>query len=402
MTMPSRRIRLLAGLAAAAILLTSCTGGDLGSEKDGPETVADATGDAAGEDDGPILASALDDLRHPDFPEPLIDPDDVLSGGPPPDGIRSIDKPQFDQVGDVTWLEDDEPVLSLTVGDETRAYPVRILMWHEIVNDVVDGIPVAVTYCPLCNSGVAFDRRVQGKATTFGVSGLLYADNLVMYDRRTETLWPQLTGAASIGTLTGEVLDAIPMGVVGWAQFREEHPDAPVLNRVTGVSANYGANPYVGYDDPDSEPYFELPGEPDSRLPIKARVIGLGSGDDAVAVTRELLAEEGVQQVSVGDRELVLFHAAGQVSALDESEVAEGEEIGTVLVFDRRLDSRLLDFAPSTDGTFRDEQTGSVWNIFGRAVSGPLSGRELTAAQHLDTFWFAWAAFQPDTDLVAQ
>ncbi len=122
-------------------------------------------------------------------------------------------------------------MLSLTVGEETRAYPLRVLTWHEIANDVVDGVPVAVTYCPLCNSGVAFERTVEGEETTFGVSGLLYADNLVMFDRATESLWPQLTGQASVGVRTGTQLRSIPMGTVGWAQFREEHPDALVLNR---------------------------------------------------------------------------------------------------------------------------------------------------------------------------
>ncbi len=219
--------------------------------------------DSAGEaTTAPVqLTSALDDPRHPAFPDPLIDLDDLLPGGPPPDGIPSIDYPLFQPVSEVNWLEDDEPVLALTIDGRTKAYPIRIITWHEIVNDRLAGVPVAVTYCPLCNSGVAFERTVSGQTTTFGVSGKLYADNLVMYDRLTESLWPQLTGQASVGTLTGTRLTSIPMGAVGWGQFREEHPDARVLTRSTGHDRDYRTNPYVGYDDPDSDPIFALPND---------------------------------------------------------------------------------------------------------------------------------------------
>lgn len=359
------------------------------------DSTEDAT--AAGEE----LTSALDDPAHPDFPDPLIDLDDLLPGGPPPDGIPSIDYPLFQPVSEVNWLEDDEPVLSLTIDGKTKAYPIRIMMWHEIVNDRLAGVPVAVTYCPLCNSGVAFERTVTEQTTTFGVSGKLYADNLVMYDRLTESLWPQLTGQASVGTLTGARLESIPVGAVGWRQFREEHPDARVLARSTGHDREYLTNPYVGYDDPDSEPLFALPTDPDTRLPVKARVVGVGNGDDAVAVSRDLLADRGVQLVEVGPDRVVLWHAPGQVSALDTQRIPDGAEIGSVAAFVADAEGRALDFTRADDGTFRDQQTGSVWNLFGRALSGPLAGEQLTAVEHLDTFWFAWAAFQPETRLVA-
>jgi hypothetical protein len=273
-------------------------------------------------------------------------------------------------------------------------------MWHEIVNDTLAGIPVAVTYCPLCNSGVPFERTISGQATTFGVSGKLYADNLVMYDRLTESLWPQLTGQASVGALTGTRLESIPMGTVGWEQFRAEHPEAKVLSRLTGFDRYYIDNPYVGYDDPDSEPLFALPTDPDARLPVKARVVGVGEGEDAVAVSRDLLAERGVKHVTVGPQRVVLWHAPGQVSALDTQLIPDGAEIGSVAAFVASAGGQALDFARNGAGRFRDRQTGSVWNVFGRAVSGPLSGRRLTPVEHLDTFWFAWAAFQPGTALV--
>lgn len=345
--------------------------------------------------------SALDDPAHPDFPDPLIDLDDLLSGGPPPDGIPSIDYPLFQPVSEVNWLDDDEPVLSLTIDGQTKAYPIRIMTWHEIVNDRLAAVPVALTYCPLCNSGVAFERTVLGETTTVKVSGKLYADNLVMYDRLTESLWPQLTGRASVGALTGTQLESIPVGAVGWGQFRQEHPDARVLTRSTGHDRDYLTNPYVGYDDPDSEPLFALPTGPDTRLPVKARVVGVGEGESAVAVPRDLLAEQGVQHVEVGPDRVVLWHVPGQVSALDTQLIPDGAEIGSVAAFLADVDGQTLDFARAEDGTFRDRQTGSVWNLFGRAVNGPLSGQRLTAVAHLDTFWFAWAAFEPGTRLVA-
>ncbi|MGD9961885.1 DUF3179 domain-containing (seleno)protein [Nocardioides sp.] len=400
-----RATKRLASAAALSIVLAACasTPSDRvdrdDRDDDQTSTPEVDAGDAATPGEKPL--SALDDPAHPDFPDPLIDLDDLLPGGPPPDGIPAIDNPHFQPVSEVNWLDDDEPVLALTIDGQTKAYPIRIMTWHEIVNDQLAGVPVAVTYCPLCNSGVAFERTVSGQTTTFGVSGKLYADNLVMYDRLTESLWPQLTGRASVGALTGTRLESIPVGAVGWRQFREEHPDARVLSRSTGHDRSYLSNPYVGYDDPDSEPLFALPTDPDSRLLVKARVVGVGDGKDAVAVSRDLLADRGVQHVDVGPNRVVLWHAPGQVSALDTEEIPDGAEIGSVAAFTAKASGRALDFTRADDGTFRDRQTGSVWNLFGRAVSGPLAGEQLAAVRHLDTFWFAWIAFQPDTRLVA-
>jgi len=370
----------------------------------GSESDADPDGKPAGgspEAAGPRedVPSALDDRRHPDFPDPLIDPDEIVSGGPPPDGIPPIDEPNFQPASDVDWLDDDEPVLSLTVGAETRAYPLQVMTWHEIVNDTVGDVPVAVTYCPLCNSGVAFERRAAGRLLDFGTSGQLYADNLVMYDRQTESLWPQLTGQASVGFLTGTQLKAIPMGTVGWADFRTAHPDAPVLTRDTGHDRPYGQNPYVGYDDPDGELLFDLPGPEDPRLPVKERVVGIQGAGDSLAVRRSWIAEERVVTIMVGETDLVIWHRAGQVSVLDDEEIAGSREVGTIGVFEPRAGTRLLTFAPVAEG-FRDDETGSTWNVLGRAVSGPLKGEQLRPQPHLDTFWFAWVAFQPDTRLL--
>jgi hypothetical protein len=331
------------------------------------------------------------------FPQPLIDLDHLVSGGPPPDGIPPIDDPKFQPAGQVDWLAATEPVLALTVGEETRAYPLQVMTWHEIVNDSVGGVPVAVTYCPLCNSGVAFEREVGGRLLLdFGTSGMLYADNLVMYDRQTESLWPQLTGQASVGVLTGTQLEAIPIGVVGWEQFETAHPDALVLTRDTGFERNYGRNPYVEYDEPDGRLLVQPPGGTDDRFPVKERVIGVRLGGDAVAVPRARVATAGVLAIRVDGRELVIFHAPGQSSALDADKIPEGREIGSVGVFRPMVDGQALTFTREGE-LFVDDQTESRWNILGAAVSGPLAGTHLRPQRHLDTFWFAWIAFQPDS-----
>jgi hypothetical protein len=377
----------VAGLLAVAVLAAAIGyGGD---------EAQPGSGSRSGREDVP---SALDNPADPAFPDPLIDLAHLVSGGPPPDGIPAIDDPKFQAASEVDWLEDGEPLLSLTLGEETRGYPLQVMTWHEIVNDTVDGVPVAVTYCPLCNSGVAFEREVGERLLDFGTSGMLYADNLVMYDRQTESLWPQLTGQASVGVLTGTQLAAIPVGVVGWDQFRTAHHDALVLTRDTGHARDYGSNPYAGYDDPTGGLLVEPPGGRDPRLPVKTRVLGIHLGGDAVAIVRDRIAQDGVLPVTVGGRDLVVWHRPGQRSALDDEQIDSGQEIGTVGVFDPRLDGRDLSFTAAGDG-FRDDQTGSTWNVFGQATAGPLAGKQLRPVTHLDTFWFAWVAFQPDARL---
>ncbi len=392
--MARHRGRLLA--AALLVLLTACSSPEVVSSTEREGHTSGQVEEAARED----VPSALDDRENPAFPEPLIDLEDVLSGGPPPDGIPAIDEPAFEPAREVGWLPDDEPVLALTVGGETRGYPLRVMTWHEIVNDAVGGVPVAVTYCPLCNSGVAFERSVPGHGVlSFGTSGLLYADNLVMYDRQTESLWPQLTGTASVGALTGTVLHGIPMGTVAWRDFVSAHPDALVLSQDTGFDRPYGTNPYVGYDDPDGDLLFGLPGDLDTRLPVKERVVGLSNSAVSIAVVRRSLVGRPPLEVTVGEDLVVLWHQAGLASALDTATIASGADIGTVGAFHPLLDGRRLHFEHRRDA-FVDRETGSRWNVLGQSTGGPLEGAELRPYRHLDTFWFAWVAFHPDTRLI--
>ncbi|MCL1598835.1 MAG: DUF3179 domain-containing protein [Actinomycetia bacterium] len=362
-------------------------------------TAASAVG-AGALPEGP---SALDDRFDDAFPDPLIDPGDVLSGGPPPDGIPPIDDPKFISVQDAdAWLNDVEPVLVVDVNGDVRVYPIQIMIWHEIVNDTVGGVPLAVTYCPLCNSAISFSRTVRGVETTFGTSGSLYFANLVMYDRATESLWNQLDGRAVIGVLTGDVLEQVPSSTVSWGDLKESRPDAKVLDRdATGYRRGYGTNPYTGLDDPNGQPFL-FNGDVDVRAKAMQNIVAMESESDAVAWSLDAISDDSGISVTEGEfagDPIVIFWKSGEASALDTSDIAEGRDVGTVGVFSPTVDGRELTFTTEGD-TFIDDETSSEWNVFGEAVSGPLSGTTLEPVVFVRTFWFSWAAFRPDTDLV--
>jgi len=388
-------------VGTAALLISACGSGTGASNRD--ETPAatapgGATVDQVAATPVEEVPSALDNPRDDTLPTPLIDPQELRSGGPPPDGIPPIDEPRFLATDQVDFLADHEPVLALEIGGEARAYPVQIMIWHEIANDTVDGTPIAVTYCPLCNSAVAYDRRLGDRVLSFGTSGLLYNSALVMYDRQTESLWSHFTGEAVVGELTGSQLDTFPVSTVSWGDWREASPDGLVLSRDTGVERDYGTNPYPGYDDVDTSPFL-FDGEVDGRLAAKERVIGIERSGDAVAVRLDAATEQGVVAVEVAGRPLVVWLEPGTASALDADQVVDGRDVGATGVFRPRADGRALTFVRADDG-FVDDQTGSRWNILGRAVAGPLEGSRLRAVEHVDTFWFAWAAFRPDSQIV--
>ena len=230
--------RLVSLVVATLLLAAACSNGtstdenassgtgsvDRGATTEATDPVTPVTVPQVEASPPQVTASALKDRYDEWFPDPLVDPAEVRSGGPPPDGIPSIDTPTFLHAGDVDFLEDTEPVLALQIDDDARAYPVQILIWHEIVNDTVDGIPVVVTYCPLCNSAIAYDRRAADRVLDFGTSGLLYNSALVMYDRQTESLWSQFTAQAVIGELTGTTLDVFPVSTVSWVDWRDATP----------------------------------------------------------------------------------------------------------------------------------------------------------------------------------
>jgi hypothetical protein len=380
--------------AMAAVTLAACGGG---SDRDGDKGPA---GSGAAAEEIPFDTGDW----TTDFSEHSVPLAEFVGGGPPKDGIPAIDEPRFVGVEEADgFLEDAEAVAVLELGGEVKAYPIRILTWHEIVNDELAGKPVAVTYCPLCNSTVAFSRKVAGRVLDFGTTGNLRNSDLVMYDRQTESWWQQITAEAVVGELTGTRLEVLPSQILPWARLRRTHPDARVLSLQTGYSRPYGENPYAGYDsNPDSDPFL-LEGEPDRALPPKERVAAVRTGDASAVVypfsrlEREAPVNDTLpQRAIVGGRDIVVFYDPELASPLDDSLVSDGRRVGTAALFDRSVAGRTLTFRRgSRDGTFRDMQTGSTWDISGRAIAGRFGGQRLRLLPSDDQFWFAIAAFFP-------
>jgi hypothetical protein len=295
------------------------------------------------------------------------------------------------------WISEGDPLLVVEVGDEVRAYPLAILIWHEIVNDTIDGRPIAVTYCPLCNSGIVFDATLDGRRLDFGTTGNLRNSDMIMYDRQTESWWQQFTGDAIVGELTGAQLSVLASQILSLADLREVHPEAQVLRR-PAAPRDYGRNPYVNYDSLAGRPFL-FGGELDERLLPMERIVGVFDGKVALAYPFATLSESGVVNDFVGETPIVVLFTEGVRSALDASLISEGRETGAAAVFERVVDGAELSFVASGDGKFTDEETGSIWNIVGEAVAGPLEGERLKQIPSADHFWFAWVAFHPDTDI---
>jgi hypothetical protein len=322
---------------------------------------------------------------------------EIQSGGPPKDGIPSIDEPVFvaTKAADA-WLEDREPVIRFRRAEDVRAYPLQILMWHEIVNDTVGGVPVAITFCPLCYTAIAFERRAGGRVLDFGTTGNLRRSNLVMYDRQTETWWQQATGEAIVGSLTGRQLEFLPAAIVSWKEFKLKHPKGRVLSRKTGHKRAYGRNPYPGYEEIFRR--FDRSTGPvrmDS-LPPRTRIVAVERKSESKAYPLETLRSRPVVNDGVGGDAVVLFWTPGTASAMDTRSVAGGRDVGTVEVFSRNLDGSELSFSHES-GRIQDDQTRSTWNRTGQAVAGPLAGRRLEPVIHVHYFWFAWFQFRPET-----
>jgi Protein of unknown function (DUF3179) len=267
-----------------------------------------------------------------DFERTLIDLGEIRDGGPPKDGIPAIDNPRLRPVAEVDDLAAAEPVIGLTVSGESRAYPLRVLTWHEIANDVIGGVPVAVTYCPLCNAAIVFDRRLHGAVLDFGTTGKLRHSDLVMYDRQSESWWQQYSGQAIVGHHAGRTLEILPSRLESWAEFRARAPDGMVLVPENPGARPYGTNPYVGYDSAGMP--FLYDGEVPTGIAPLARVVVVG--EEAWSLDR--LREVG--RIEAG--ELVLSWRLGQASALDASRIADGRDVGSVIV-QRERNGRLQD-----------------------------------------------------------
>jgi hypothetical protein len=332
-----------------------------------------------------------------DFSKHSVPYSEILSGGPPKDAIPALNDPQFVSVSEAdAWLKPAEPVILVEVGEDARAYPIQILIWHEIANDTVGGEPLVVTFCPFCNTAIAFKRTVGAEILDFGTTGRLRFSNLIMYDRQTETWWQQATGEAIAGEMTGTQLEFYPATIISWRDFKTAHPDGQVLSRETGYPRNYGNNPYIGYDDVNNPPFlYQGPVTP-GQLPPVARVLTIDLNGEAVAYPYETLELIGVANDTVGSEAVVVFWQAGTVSPLDGATTAGGRDVGAAAAFSRAVDGGTLTFV-ADNGVIKDNETDSTWNVLGMATGGPLAGTQLTPLVSINHFWFSWAAFRPET-----
>ncbi|MCB9438307.1 MAG: DUF3179 domain-containing protein [Anaerolineales bacterium] len=379
--------------------------------------------------DGPIPVSASLQAQWPntDFCQHQYAYTDIISGGPPRDGITPIYPEGYvypnniyrlgGQAADYTvsyqsieegnqLLFDQSPVIVVVVHDDAQAVPLGVLTSHEIANTTVGGVPIAITFCPLCNAGIAFERMLNGQELHFGVSGFLRLSDMVMWDHETESWWQQATGEGIVGVMTGQQLQYVTSIMVSWGDFKAAYPDGRLLIPTQNgtIERDYDRNPYVGYDQ--TEQPFLFRGIPDERLSATERVLGyiVGSGDSAVSIAYPFsaLEQEVVINDTVEEQAVVVFWQPGATSALGASRISAAEEVGSAALFDRTLeDGTVLTFV-AEDTRIMDEQTGSTWNIFGQAVEGPLKGTALVQLRSVSHFWFAWAAFYSETTIWGQ
>ena len=317
-------------------------------------------------------------LMETDGVKHLIPLEKIRGGGPEKDGIPSIDNPIFAPVSDSDFISDSDTVLGLHINGEAKAYPLSILVWHEIVNDIVGGTPVAVTYCPLCYTNQVFERIIDGQVVEFGTSGKLYNSNLLMYDRLTDSYWSQALGLAVKGELSGYKLDLVPFDVITWGDWKLLHPDTVVLTTDTGFIRPYDVDPYGNYY---TEPRIMFPVEHrDDRLPLKEIIIGFQHDGVYKAYAQNDIESNVVINDSIDENPILLVSLFSQNSRS----------------FERTLDGNVLDFV-FQDDMIIDVQTNSKWNYDGLSISGEYTGQQLERIPNEPGFWFEWVAFHPDT-----
>lgn len=321
--------------------------------------------------------------------EALLDALDnaVVSGGPPKDGIPSIDAPDFlSREAADAFLREDDVVFGIDVNGDVRAYPQRILVWHEIVNDAFGDLQIAITYCPLTGSPLAFRSHDPGGApVTFGTTGKLVNSNLLMYDRRTDSHWPQIFATAIRGSRRGEALEELPLVWTTWSRWRTAHPDSRVLGPNTGFLRDYGADPYGSYTPlsgyyASDQLWFPVLYRSD-RFPAKKVVYGLRHGGASLAIPLQEFRGIQVANVTVGGDPLALLYDG---------------TVDTIRAFGRRLEGQTLTLS-AQPGRFVDAQTGTTWSAEGVALDGPFAGAALPPVNAFPVMWFAWYAFYPRT-----
>ncbi len=321
------------------------------------------------------------------------------------DGIDPIDDPTFAPVSDApAYMKPREPVIAVEINGDARAYPLAMLMWHEIANDTVGDQPVTVTFCPLCNTAITFDRVVDGVELTFGTTGKVRNSDLVMWDRQTQSWWQQITGEAIVGLHAGlgTTLEIINSPIIAWETFAAQYPDGLVMERIFDELGfpikSYDLAPYAGYDSVDASP-FAIPDPEilDGRMPPNLRVLTVEVGDAVVAYPFPFLEEAAVLNDELDGADIAIFFDNGTLSAFFDT-LDQQLTSGSTTMFRRELDGRVLNFEIA-EGGIRDVETGTLWSLLGKGLEGELSGRELEPVIHQNHFWFAWAVFQPDTEI---
>ena len=300
-----------------------------------------------------------------------------------------------------------EPVIAIEIDGKAKAYSLNILTMHEISNDVLSDIPILVTYCPLCNSGIVYHRKLEynGKENLmeFEPSGMLRNSDMVMLDRNTETLWQQLMGVAIVGELDKKELDILPSLIISVEEFFNRYPHGEIMSKKTGFAEsekNYGTNPYKNYDNENAKPYerFFDSDKIDKRLPPMERIVDIENNGNYKVYTLSDIENKGVINDTFKSKKVVLFHQSGTVSILDQANINESKDIGTIAVYNRKLDSKELTFE-KVNKIFKDIQTNSSWDITGYCYDGKLKGKQLQIEPHSNHFAFAWLAFYPETEI---
>lgn len=317
----------------------------------------------------------------------IVPLDQIVSGGPPPDGIPSIEDPEFVSTEDAeNFMSESDLILGVNINGDIRGYPLQILVWHEIVNDIVGGNSIAVTYCPLCFTNQIFNRTItDGQTLEFGTSGKLYNSNLVLYDRNTNSLWSQAMAQSIAGELSGVKLNRIPFDLVAWKDWKKVHPESKILSQDTGYSRPYGADPYGDYY---TSPDILFPvSNSDHRLGVKEIVVGL-EGEKGISKAYKI---KDIEELKVINDDLTENRYVTLWSAFPY----------TVRLFNSLLDGKtLLTFHyDERKNLFIDNQTGSEWNFDGKSTAGQLSGSSLIRMPFDQGFWFEWSTFHPNTQV---
>lgn len=323
----------------------------------------------------------------------------------PKGSFPKIDYPKYVEKHEaLTMFFGKEPVIAVTINGVSKAFPLNMLTIHEMVNDELGGTPILATYCPLCNSGMVFNRSqtINGKKTLleFEVSGMLRNSDMVMMDTKTESLWQQLTGEGIVGAYSGTQLTIIPSMIVSVDEFFMRYPAGLILSKKTGIvdaEKYYGNNPYIDYDSKDKPmSKFFNPKNVSAKLPAMERVVDIKSKGQYKIYPFSLLAKKFVINDNFNDAKVVVFYQSGTVSVMDKASIKDSKDIGTVTVFSRILNGKDLHFSKTSNG-FKDDLTLSKWDVMGYCFEGKLKGSQLSIEPHGNHFAFAWLAFYPKT-----